>query len=94
MARSTNTNFIVKFAVVSVLVILVFAVIKIQIDLNEMKQKKQELIEQIGDVGDTIEKINIRLDAPVTDDYIERVVRDELKYRMEGEIIFYNNLAN
>ncbi len=94
MAGKTDSNLIVKFAVLCVVVILIFAVINIQIELNELKQKKQELIAQIGDVEDTIEEINIRLDTPITDDYIERVAREQLGYRKNGEIIFYNDLAN
>ncbi|NCA93117.1 hypothetical protein EOM82_07775 [bacterium] len=94
MSGKTNSNLILKFAVLCIIIILIFAVINIQIELIELKQKKQELLKQIGDVGDTIEEINIRLDTPVTDEYIERVAREQLGYSKNGEIIFYNYLAN
>ncbi|MDD4125207.1 MAG: septum formation initiator family protein [Eubacteriales bacterium] len=94
MAGRNNSNLIVKFAVLCVIVILIFAVINIQIELNDLKNKKQDLIEQIGNVEDIIEEINIYLDAPITDEYIERVAREQLGYRKSGEIIFYNYLAN
>ena len=54
----------------------------------------KELIKQIEKVDDVIDEMTVRLSAPVTDEYIEKVVRDQLGYYCEGEIIFYNDLAN
>ncbi len=94
MTKGTNTNLIVKFAVICIIIILIFAVINIQIELKELKEKKLAITKQINAVEDIIEEVNIRLDSPVTDKYIERVAREQLGCRMEGEIIFYNGLAN
>lgn len=94
MAKRNNSNLIAKFAVLCIIVILIYAVIDIQMELNELKNTKEELEEQIAEVEDVIEEVTIRLDAPITDEYIERVVRDKLKYRKSGEIIFYNTFAN
>ena len=94
MQRRSNTNFIVRAAIAAILILLVFAVIHIQVKLNTLKKNKKALESQVKEVEDVIDEINVRLDAPVTDEYIERVARDELGYRREGEIIFYNDLAN
>jgi len=92
--EKANTNFIVRLALAFILIMLVFAVIKVQMKLNDLRKSKQILESQIAEVVDTIDEIEIRLGTPVTDEYIERVARDELGYRREGEIIFYNDLAN
>ena len=94
MQRRTSTNFIVRAAIAFMLILLVFAVINIQMKLNTLKQNRKALEAQVEEVVDIIDEINVRLDTPVTDEYIERVARDELGYRREGEIIFYNDMAN
>ena len=92
--QRTNTNFIVKLVIIGLLCLLVFAVIRVQLDLNELRKNKNELTKQIEKVEDVIDEMTVRLNAPVTDEYIEKVVRDQLGYYCEGEIIFYNDLAN
>ena len=42
---------------------------------------------------DDITELNIKLSTPISDEYIERVAREQLGYRMPGEIIFYNDIA-
>lgn len=81
-------------AVAVMFVMLVFAVINVQMKLNDLKKNRQALEEQIEEVKDIIDEVTVRLNAPVDDEYIERVARDELGLRREGEIIFYNDLAN
>lgn len=94
MKRKSNTNFIVRMAVAVMFVMLVFAVINVQMKLNDLKKNREALEEQIEEVKDIIDEVTVRLNAPVDDEYIERVARDELGLRREGEIIFYNDLAN
>ncbi len=92
--QRTNTNFIVKLTIIGLLCLLVFAVIRVQLELNELRKNKEKVINQIEKIKDEIDETNVRLDAPVTDEYIQRVVRDQLGYYNEGDIIFYNDLAN
>lgn len=94
MQRKTDVNFIVRLSLACIIIVLVIALLSIQMKLNELKKNKQALESQVEDVVDVIDELSIRLNTPVTDDYIERVARDELGYRREGEIIFYNDLAN
>ncbi len=94
MQRKTDVNFIVRLSLACIIIVLAIALLSIQMKLNELKKSKQAMESQIEDVVDVIDELSIRLNTPVTDDYIERVARDELGYRREGEIIFYNDLAN
>lgn len=84
----------VRFAFLSVLVILVFAVVNMQMQLSELRESKEQLEDTLQRVTDTIEETTIRLNTPMTDEYIERVAREKLGYRMPGEIIFYNDLTD
>ena len=38
--------------------------------------------------------MQLRLDAPITDEYIRRIAREKLNYRDPDEILFYNDLAD
>ena len=52
------------------------------------------LEQQISDINDSIEEIQLRLETPLTLDYIEKVARELYDYRDSDEIIFYNNIAD
>lgn len=94
MAKRTNTNIVVKFSFLCVLVFLVFSVVNMQMRIRELKQDKADIEAALQKVTDTIEEATIRINAPLTDEYIERVAREKLGYSMPGEIIFYNDLTD
>ena len=83
-----------KFAFTLVFIVLLVSVINMQIDLRELKEKKALLEEQIKDVEDDIQELNIRLNTPLTDEYIERIAKEKLGYRRPNEIIFYSNIPD
>lgn len=92
--KHRSQNVVVRFAFGIILIFLIFSVINMQYELKELNERKLEVQEQIKDVEDNIQEIKIRLDAPRTDEYIERVAREKLGYRKPNEIIFFNNIAN
>ncbi|MEG1742602.1 MAG: septum formation initiator family protein [Clostridia bacterium] len=94
MRKKTSTNIVVKFVFLCVLVFLVFSVINMQIELRKLKQSRIDLEDSVQRVTDTIEEVTIRINTPITPDYIERVAREKLGYRKPNEIIFYNDLAD
>lgn len=94
MTRRPGGNVMVRFAFLCVLVILVFAVVNMQLQLKELKESKEQLEDSLRRVTDIIEETTIRLDTPMTEEYIERVARQKLGYRMPGEIIYYNDLTD
>ena len=94
MAKKSGSNTLLKLAFICVTVILVFSVVNSQIQLSELKESRQQLEDTLQRVTDTIEEATIRLNAPVDEDYIIRVAREKLGYRMPGEIIFYNDLTD
>ena len=92
MTGRPNGNIMVKFAFLCVLVILVFAVVNMQMQLSELRESKKQLEDSLQRVTDVIEEATIRLNTPLSDEYIECVAREKLGYRKPGEIIFYNDL--
>ena len=94
MTGRPNGNIMVKFAFVCVLVILVFAVVNMQMQLSELRESKKQLEDSLQRVTDVIEEATIRLNTPLSDEYIERVAREKLGYSKPGEIIFYNDLTD
>ena len=94
MTGRPNGNIMVKFAFVCVLVILVFAVVNMQMQLSELRESKKQLEDSLQRVTDVIEEATIRLNTPLSDEYIERVAREKLGYRKPAEIIFYNDLTD
>lgn len=92
--RYGSGNTIVRFAFGLIFVVLIVSVVNMQYQLRDLKEKKAEMEEQIKDVEDNIQEINIRLETPLTDDYIERIAKEKLGYRKANEIIFYNDIAD
>ena len=41
-----------------------------------------------------LRELNIRLNTPLTDEYIERIAKEKLGYRRPNEIIFYSNIPD
>jgi cell division protein FtsB len=80
----------IKLAFVCVLGFLVISVINLQVELKELRLLRAEREEQVHMLEDDIAELTVRLNTPISDDYIERVAREH-GYRMPNEIIFYNS---
>lgn len=93
MAKKTRPNMVMKLAFVCVLGFLVISVINLQVELKELRELKAEREAQVQTLEDDITELTIRLNTPISDDYIERVAREH-GYRMPNEIIFYNDIAD
>ncbi|MBO5981237.1 MAG: septum formation initiator family protein [Clostridia bacterium] len=93
MAKRTRPNMVMKLAFVCVLGFLVISVIQLQVELKELRTLKVEQQAQVQMLEDDIAELTIRLNTPISDEYIERVARAH-GYRMPNEIIFYNDIAD
>ena len=92
--RHGGRNTIVRIAFILIFVVLIASVIKMQYELRDLKEKKLVLEEQVQDIEDNIQEIQMRIDAPRTPEYYERVAREKLGYRNPNEIIFRNDIAD
>ena len=93
MARQ-RANIVVRLAVLCVAVFLVFSAVNMQFRLSELRENKALLEEQLAVLEDRLIYMQLRLDAPITDEYIRRIARGKLNYRESDEILFYNDLAD
>lgn len=59
-----------------------------------MKDQNQELQKQNEQLAFDIEKLQNELDAPMDDEYIEKVASDQLGYRDPNAQYFYNDLPD
>ena len=55
---------------------------------------RESLVEELAVLEDRLIYMQLRLDAPITDEYIRRIAREKLNYRDPDEILFYNDLAD
>jgi len=68
-------------------------IIRMQFEFNELKEDKEQVEEQIKNYQLRIDELQAQLDEQFNTDYIMRVARDKLNYRLPDEIIFYNDLS-
>lgn len=90
----TRTNIFVRLAIVAVAAFFCISIINLRSELDALNEEKLLLEQQISDINDSIEEIQLRLETPLTLDYIEKVARELYDYRDSDEIIFYNNIAD
>lgn len=86
-------NFFVKAAIFIFICFCLILIINLQFDLNELKKNNILLNSKIETYDDYIDQIKEQLDQPYDDEYVERVAREKLNYRLPNEKIFFNDLV-
>ena len=64
-----------------------------QFEFNSLKEDKAAVEEQIKAYELKIDELQARLDEEFDTDYIMRIAREKLNFRLPEEIIFYNDLS-
>ena len=85
-------NFFVKATIFILMCFCLILIVNLQFELNELKKSNVSLNAQIEKYNDNIEQISEQLALPYDDEYIERVAREKLNFRMPNEIIYFNDL--
>ncbi|MBR6682116.1 MAG: septum formation initiator family protein [Clostridia bacterium] len=88
-----RSNIFVKTAVLVFVIFCSVTIIRMQFEFNELKEDKEQVEEQIKNYQLRIDELQAQLDEQFNTDYIMRVARDKLNYRLPDEIIFYNDLS-
>lgn len=91
---SFKTNIFVKVAVFVVIVFFISSAVSLRAQLDSLIEQKETLQTEIAELVNDIEKIQIRLETPMTVENIEKIARETLGYRDPDEIIFYNDWAD
>ncbi|MBQ3870748.1 MAG: septum formation initiator family protein [Clostridia bacterium] len=88
----SEKSIIVKVAIAVVSVaLLVFAIMRV-IQYNSLVTKRDALKAQVEKEKIQLEKLVDEANCDFDEEYIKKIARDELGYRMPDEIIYYNDL--
>ncbi len=68
-------------------------IIQMQFEFNSLKEDKAKVEQQIKLYELKIDELQSRLDEEIDEEYIMRIAREKLNYRLPEEIIFYNDLS-
>ncbi len=88
-----RTNLIIRIAFTLVAIFLFVSVINLQVEMNDLREARDARVEKVAQLQDAVDELELRIDMPIDDEYIERIARDELGYRRPNEIIFVNDIA-
>jgi cell division protein FtsB len=69
-------------------------VLSLSLRYNELTRKRDQLKAQVEQEQLELEKLIDEVNADYNDEYIIKIAREELGYRMPDEVIYYNNLNN
>lgn len=90
----TDTSLFVKISLALLTVIFVIMVLSLSLRYNELTKKRDQLKMQVEKEQLELEKLLDEVNAEYNDEYIIKIAREELGYRMPDEVIYYNNLNN
>lgn len=68
-------------------------IVKMQFEFNSLKEDKAEIEDQIKAYELKIDELQARLEEDFDTEYIMRIAREKLNFRLPEEIIFYNDLS-
>ncbi|MBQ7699146.1 MAG: septum formation initiator family protein [Clostridia bacterium] len=88
----SETSLFVKISLALLTVIFVIMVLSLSLRYNELTRKRDRLKAQVEQEQLELEKLLDEVNADYNDEYIIKIAREELGYRMPDEIIYYNNL--
>lgn len=68
-------------------------IIQMQFEFNSLKAEKDKIEAEIKKYELKIDELEARLEEDFDTEYIMRIAREKLNFRLPEEIIFYNDLS-
>ena len=68
-------------------------IIQMQFEFNSLKEEKDKIEAEIKKYELKIDELEARLEEDFDTEYIMRIAREKLNFRLPEEIIFYNDLS-
>ena len=87
-----ETSLFVKIAIAVAFAALIITAFTLVIKYNSLSVKRDALKAQVEKEQLQLEKIIYEANRDFDEEYIKRVAREELGYRMPDEIVYYNDL--
>ncbi len=91
--KNHKSNLIIRVAFILIFIFLFVSVINLQVQMKDLRDARDARLAQVQSLSDSIDELELRIAAPMDEEYIERVAREKLGYRKPNEIIFYNDIA-
>ncbi len=88
-----KSNIFIKAATFVFIVFCTVTIIKMQFEFNNLKDDKARVEEQIKNYELKIDELQARLEEDFDTEYIMRIAREKLNFRLPEEVIFYNDLS-
>ena len=88
-----DSGILVKISLALLSVVTVVTVLSLSMRYNELTKKRDKLKADVEQAQLKLEKLREEVDAEYNEEYIIKVAREELGYRMPDEVIYYNNLT-
>lgn len=92
--NSWKDNVFVRVALLVLAAFCVVTILSLQLEYNRMKTERDALSAQIAEAQQKVDELQNALDTPFDDEYVIKIAREKLNYRLPEEIVFYNDLNN
>lgn len=92
--NSWKDNVFVRVALLALAAFCVVTILSLQLEYNRMKTERDALSAQIAEAQQKVDELQNALDTPFDDEYVIKIAREKLNYRLPEEIVFYNDLNN
>lgn len=87
-----NFNIIIRTVFTVVIIYFLLNSIRIIYDVKEVEKQANDVSQSLENAEEKVAKLKHRYEAPVDDEYMERVAKEN-GYHFPDEIIFYNNFG-
>ncbi|MBP5208659.1 MAG: septum formation initiator family protein [Clostridia bacterium] len=88
----SEMSIFVKISLAVLSVVVVVTVLSLSLKYNELTKKRDKLKADVEQAQLELEKLRDEVNAEYNEEYIIKIAREELGYRMPDEVIYYNNL--
>ena len=88
-----RTNIFVKVAVCFFLVFAFVTILNLSMQVSTLKEKQGQLELQVYEKKLAVEQLKDEYAQEMDEEYIQKIAREELGYRMPGEVVYYNDLT-
>lgn len=85
--KPVRANLIIRAAFVFIFIFLFVSVINLQVTMNDLRAERDALVEKMEQKQDEIDELELRINTPVDEEFIERIAR-ERGFKKPNEIIF------
>ncbi len=85
-------NYIRQIIFIFIVVLMMIVALRVQITINESNRTKDEKMAENEMLIHENEKLKNELEAPMDDEYLEKVAEEKLDYKDPDKQYFYNDM--